>query len=344
MLACAGPLSPVLYGLGASVVNGRYVSPPTLWRSSPRGVDLLGLFEFNPNHIAARWWNDGQAADGAMFVEYTAALSLVALAVVGIAMWRGGFRPQAGWVWLTIGFAALSLGPFVHIAGVNTHVPGPWSLLRYAPLIGSARAPTRFSIVAALGLAILLAAALAALGRRYPQHRRLITAVVGLMLVLELAPAPRTLYSAAVPDLYHVVASDPRPVRLLQLPFGVRDGTFSAGDFSAQYLFFQTVHGKRLIGGYLSRISAQRVQEVRSQPTLDALVRMSEGGTLTPAHEAWIRSRGPSFIERANVGYVVINIAKTPPHLIDFVIEAWRLQELARDHDRVLYRPVISSE
>jgi hypothetical protein len=277
-------------------------------------------------------------------VEYTAALSLVALAVVALAAWRVGYRPRAGWIWLTAGFAALSLGPFVYVAGVNTHIPGPWSLLRYVPLVGAARTPTRFSIVAALGLAILLAGALAAFGRHYPHRRRLITAVVGVFLVFELLPAPRALYSAAVPAFYHVIAQDPRPVRVLQLPFGVRDGTFTAGNFGARSLFFQTVHGKPLVGGYLSRISANRVQAVRSLPTVDALVTMSEGGTLTPAHEAWIRSRGPGFIRRANIGYVVIHQPSTPPHLVRFVIDAWRLEEVERDGDRVLYRPVISSE
>ena len=80
-------------------------------------------------------------------------------------------REQAGCC-LTVGFAALSLGPFIHVAGVNTYVPGPWALLRYVPLFGIARTPTRFAVVAALGLAILLAGALAALGRRFPQQRR----------------------------------------------------------------------------------------------------------------------------------------------------------------------------
>ena len=122
-------------------------------------------------------------------------------------------RGQAGCL-LTLGFAALSLGPFIHIAGINTHVPGPWALLRYVPLVGAARTPTRFSIVAALGLAILLAGALAALGRRFPEHRRLVAATVGLTLVLELAPAPRTLYSASIPSIYTTFAADPRPVRV----------------------------------------------------------------------------------------------------------------------------------
>jgi hypothetical protein len=338
-LACAGPLSPVLYGLSERIIDGQFVAPPTLWRSSPRGVDLLGLFEFNPNHPIVRIVDDRQAADGASFPEYTAALSLVALGAIGVAIWRAGYRPRAGWIWLTAAFAAFSLGPFIYVGGANTYIPGPWSLLRYVPLVDMARTPTRFSIVAALGVAILFAGALAALGRRYPQQRRLIGAIVAALLVFELLPAPRLLYSASVPAVYETIADDPRPVRVLQLPFGVRDGTFTAGNFSARSLFYQTVHGKRLIGGYLSRISQQRVRAVRAQPTLDALMIMSEGRHLSPPHASWIRSRGRGFIERANIGYVVVDLATTPPHLIDFVIDAWELELVARDGGLVLYVP-----
>lgn len=339
VLACAGPLSPVLYGLGERIVDGRFVSPPTLWRSSPRGVDLLALVTFNPSHPVARAISDRQVTDGDSFVEYTAALSLVALGVIMVAIWRAGYRPRTGWLALTAGFALLSLGPFIYIAGVNTHIPGPWSLLRYVPLIGAARTPTRFAVVAALGVAILMAGALAALGRRYPQHRRQIAVTIGVLLLAELFPAPRTLYSGEIPQLYRTIAADPAPVRILQLPFGVRDGTFTAGNFTARYLFNQTAHGKRLIGGYLSRISPLRLRELRAQPTLDALVTMSEGGRLTAPQEAWIRSRGPGFIQRANVGYVIVDGPRTPKYLLDFVIDAWKLELLQRDGPLSLYRP-----
>ena len=341
IVACAGPLSPVLYGLGERIVDGRFVAPATLWRSSPRGVDLLALFEVNPNHALVRAVRDRQTADSASFPEYTAALSLVALGVVLFAAWRAGYRPRAGWVWMTAAFAALSLGPFVYVAGTNTYVPGPWALLRYMPIIDAARTPTRFSIVAALGLAILFAGALAAIGKRYPRQRSVIAVGLGVLLAFELAPIPRTLYSATVPSFYYEIAKDPRPVRVLELPFGVRDGTFTAGNFSAKYLFYQTVHGKRLIGGYLSRISQRRIRDIRSQPTLNALMIMSEGKRLSAPHAAWIRSRGPGFIERANVGYVVVDEALTPPHLHAFVIEAWNLIEVARDAGMVMYVPQV---
>lgn len=342
VLACAGPLAPVLYGLSTRFVDGRFVVPPTLWRSSPRGVDLLALVEPNPSNPLVRWFSDRQIAEPSVFVEYTAALSLVALGVVAVAVWKASFRPRAGWVWMTVGFATMALGPFVFIAGANTFVPGPWSLLRYVPIVGAARTPTRFAVVATLGLAVLLAGALASLGRRYPERRRQLGAAVAVLLLLELYPGPRPLYSAEIPPIYDIIAADPRPVRVLELPFGVRDGVSSAGNFSARYLFFQTHHGKRLVGGYLSRISAKSLDAVRAQPTLDALLTMSEGDVLTPERAAQVRERGPRFIERSNIGWVVINTPWTPPHLTDFVIDAWDLVEVARDGALVLYRPTVS--
>src|SRR5262245_10540508 len=189
VLACAGPLSPALYGLGQRLAEGRFVSPRVYWRSSPQGVDLLSFFMPNPNHPLVRGFMAEQTeAAPTWFLEHIASLSLVAIAVVAFAVWRAQFRPKAGWWVLTIGFALLALGPFVTVGGVNTYVPGPWSLLRYTPVIGLARMPTRFAIVAALGLAMLLAGALAAIGSRWPARRRAVSLAVGALLIVELWP------------------------------------------------------------------------------------------------------------------------------------------------------------
>lgn len=341
VLACAGPLAPVLYGIGGNVATGGYVMPDTFWRSSPRGVDLLAWIDPNPNHPLARMaFGDKQAANPTAYVEYTAAFSLVALAVVGLAAWRAGHRPRSGWLMLTVGSALLALGPFVYVAGVNTHVPGPWALVRYVPLIGSARTPTRIAVVAALGLAVLFAGALVALGKRYPHRRRLIVAAVAAALIVELNPAPRTLHSAEIPSIYRIIAADPRPVRVLQLPMGVRDGVSSAGNFTAKYQFFQTLHGKALIGGYLSRISRRRLETMRRDfPTVDALITLSEGGTLTPQQSIRVHERAPDFLARANVEWIVVDYDTAPPGLVKAIQHGFRLEEVARDGGRVLYRP-----
>ncbi len=82
-LACAGPLAPVLYGLGGRIAEGRFVTPPIFWRSSPRGVDLLSFMTPNPLHPIVRWFTgDPLVMRPTQFVEYTASLSLVSLLVI----------------------------------------------------------------------------------------------------------------------------------------------------------------------------------------------------------------------------------------------------------------------
>ena len=340
-IACVGPLAPVLYGLTGRVSEGRFVSPKIFWRSSPPGVDLLSFITPNPQHPIMRWLTDDPLAlQPTRFVEYTASLSLVALAIIVLAMWRANYRPSKNWVAVTIGFALLAMGPFVYVAGMNTHVPGPWALLRYVPIVGLARMPTRFAVVAALGVSVLMAGGLAAIGTRWPDRRRQIGALAAVLLVFELWPAPRTLYSAAISPIYDTIAADPRPVRVLTLPFGVRDGTWATGNFRPRSLFNQTRHGKALIGGYLSRVSPRRVERMRRDyPTLDALITLSEKAPIGPEVQARLEDRGDQLIGQGNVGYVVIDSRFIPPDRAQLVIDAFKLIEVQRDQHLTLYVP-----
>ncbi len=331
-------LSPTLYGAAQRVMDGSWVSPPTYWRSSPRGVDLLALVAPNPSHPLVRWFaGDQQATAPTVFVEFTAALGLVVLGVVAFAVWRARLRTR-GWFWTLGIFAALSLGPFVHVAGVNTFIPGPWALLRYVPVVSLTRMPGRFAVVAALCASVLFALALKAIGERWPHRRRQILATVAVLLAIELLPTPRPLYSAAIPSVYDTIRADTRSVRILELPFGIRDGVSSEGNFSARYQFNQTRHEKKLIGGYLSRVSARRFREIRESPTLTGLLALSEGRTLPPAEIDRLVGRAPAFIARARLAWVMIHPSQTPPELAAFAIRAFDLERVAADGDAVLYR------
>ena len=123
-------------------------------------------------------------------------------------------------------------------------------------------------------------------------------------------------------------------MRILNLPFGVRDGVTSAGNFSARSQFEQTRHGKRLIGGYLSRISDKRLEKMREdKPTLGRLITISEGRALSPEDEAALIERGPVFVDRAALGYVVIDERFIKPDTGALVVRAMHLQEIARDEE-----------
>lgn len=332
-------MSPTLYGAARRVADGTWVSPPVYWRSSPAGVDLLAFLAPNPAHPLMRWLaSDEQAAHPTVFVEYTAALGLVVLLVIALAVWRARLRAN-GWFWMFGIFTALALGPFVHIAGVNTHIPGPWALLRYLPIVNLTRMPGRFAVMAALAASVLFALALTALGRRWPHRRSPLLAVVAVLLLVELLPAPRQLYSAHIPAVYDIVRADPRPVRVLELPFGVRDGVSSEGNFSARYQFNQTRHGKRLIGGYLSRVSGRRVRKLKSEPFLRGLMALSGGAVLSPSELDDLAAAAPAFSARAEVGWVVMHPELMSPAFEAFARDALDLERVAGDDGAVLYRP-----
>ncbi len=331
-------LSPVLYAVGKRI-TGNLVVPGTPWRSSPAGVDVLALIIPNPNHpLTPNWIADWLTSFQGGFLEGVVSVPLVVITVLIVA-WRTGWRPSRWWAALAIAFGALALGPFVHVAGVNTYIPGPWALLRYVPVLGLARTPSRFSIVMMLAVAVLFAAALEWFGRRYPKHRRLVLAIVALLLVTELLPAPVTLHSAAVPRFYRQIAAAPESVRVLELPTGIRDGTLSVGNFSARSQFFQTAHGKPLIGGYLSRVAHERITEARRIGMVDAMIVLSEGGTIPPEREAELIASGPTFVRDAKLGFVVVDRGRASRPLIAFAQRALRLRLVEADGLFDLYQP-----
>jgi hypothetical protein len=341
-------LSPVLYAVSIRIFDNGFESSRILWRSSPAGVDLLSFFLPNPNHPltpdAVRAWLTPRAD---LYLENVASLPFVPLVAILVAV-RAGWRPLDDarrkptrfWIALTVAFALLALGPFIHVAGVNTDVPGPWALARYLPLVRLARTPARFAIVAMLGLSMLFGSALCYMGDRWPHRRQLLLSVVAAVMFFELAPVPRPLYSASVPRFYARVAEQQADLRMLELPVGVRDGTSSVGNFTARSQFFQTVHGKPLIGGYLSRVSRRRIDEIRHDPMLDALITLSEGGTLTEDRRRTLIEQGPEFIRQTRIGFVVVDGVRSSPQLREFAVRALRLRRVDGEGPYDLYTPI----
>jgi hypothetical protein len=341
---CLVLMLPVIIGLALRFAEGRLPGTETFWRSSPRGVDALAYVVPNPNHpwfgdITRRWFLPPRLDS---FPELIASFSLVALLTIAFAAWRRLLPPF--WIAFTVFFAVLSLGPFVHVAGVNTYVIGPWALLRYVPVIGMARSPSRFAVVATLGLSLLLAMALQELWRRRIVPGRPWMLAVVLVLAIELLPAPRPLHSAAVPPVYDkVAASASNPddsAHLLELPTGVRDGTSSLGNFSPAAPFFQTRHRRPMIGGYLSRVSNARKQTHDTLPMLRALFTLSEGRPLTEdlAREAY--AFRDTFLRRSCVRFVVLDKRRASPELHAFAVEALDLAVVHEDATHVLFTPI----
>jgi hypothetical protein len=337
-------LSPFLVAVALRIADGRFVAPRIFWRTSTPGVDLLAFVLPNPNHPLAPGAIHGWLSSlNGGFVENVASLPWLVLAVIVIAALSLRAAPSGYWLGLSLVTASLALGPFIHLAGICTYVPTPWTLLRYVPIIDTARAPARFTAVVMMGLAMLFALALTALGRANPRWRPGLLGVVAVLAMAELWPAPRQLFAAGVPAIYDRIAADPAAVRVLELPFGVRDGLSSLGDFNASSQFYQARHGKQLLGGYLSRLSTRRIQDTLRRPILRTLAFLSERQPVPPElAEAAARS-GRQFVTNARIGYVVVDRSRASPELEAFAARVLDLEKIDQSAQRVLYRPRVAA-
>jgi hypothetical protein len=339
---CIGILAPVLAASGALFSEGQWINPAVWWRNSPRGVDLLALVAPNPlNPVFGSLSKGWLASLPGGFNENVASIPWITIAVIVAAIVWYGFRPHRGWVIFTAMFAWLSLGPFIYVAQHLTYVPTLWAALRYLPIVGAARMPTRMSVVVMLGIAMITAMALARI-RSQSRHPRLFTCAIAGLLLFELLPAPRTLNSARVPSVYHVVGSDPRPVRVLSLPFGLRDGLSREGDASIPTQFYQTVHGKRLVGGYVSRMPQRTFERYRQHPVFGVLLDLSERNEVSDDRVSEAFERADRTLERFDLGYIIINTSRASRELQDFARKAFSLTFIARDGSIELYRTPVA--
>ena len=141
---------------------------------------------------------------------------------------------------------------------------------------------------------------------------------------------------------YRLIAEDPRPVRVLTLPFGLKDG-LPSGNYSASSQFYQTMHEKRLVGGYISRLPHDSIARYRGNSTLRVLMRMSESTSRAGCYQSAV-SRAPAapWIARLQIGYVVIDLNRCSPELIAFAKKACSTSPVASAEGLELYRTPVA--
>jgi len=163
--------------------------------------------------------------------------------------WRGKSQVR---FWLVFGLIAvvLSLGPYLKING-PTGIPMPYWVLWKIPFLTFFRMPQRFALSVSLALCVLAAFGLNELFRRVKDKETLniltvvLIAGIGVEYLMYM-PFPSS--SARIPDIYSFlrdkIVSDKGA--LIELPLGNEDDVY-------RYMYFQTVHGKRIVNGGLPR-------------------------------------------------------------------------------------------
>jgi hypothetical protein len=209
--------------------------------------------------------------DPAIWVPGTLGYSALLLGALGAVLQR---RRAIFWIALIVVGAVLALGPYLKFGEATytvqetTGVPLPYLLFTKLPFMSIARVPRRFVLLAHLGLSVLAgfgAAYLLQLARDYSRRLRERVASTAWRELL-----PRVLSWGALALLVLVPALElqtlPQPFSKVEIsPFlsqlGAEKGDFGILEFpiTTHYardhdrMFNQTIHGKKIVGGYLSR-------------------------------------------------------------------------------------------
>jgi len=192
--------------------------------------------------------------------------SALILAAVGTATLR---RRALPWAISGIAFIVLALGPHLRVNGsFYEGLPLPFALLKNLFPFSFLRTSDRFNIMVSLPMGVLAAYGFAALEQRGLFARRIVSAAAAtslsgvilfeyLVLPYPMMPLPK--HSPFVEKM----AQDPTSYAILDLPM--------ARSLSRPYMYWQTIHGKPILEGNVSRTPPFAYDYIEGNPLLRAL-------------------------------------------------------------------------
>ncbi|MEI6410150.1 MAG: hypothetical protein WCR52_12250, partial [Bacteroidota bacterium] len=243
------------------------------------GGDLLSFFMPNPNTWlwSAEWFTRllPHVKKGVgnleldMFQGYAVlALGFFLLLKVLRRHLDAAIKP---WAFILLVFIMICL-PALIVNGVKI-IYLPTALLHYIPFFNNIRCPTRIQVMIALLLPLCGSWALLTIPNA--TFRQAILWFVIAVTAFELKPKPYPILSTAdVPPIIQTLKSS-NATMLLPIPFGIRDGMREIGKIELNDLYYQTIHEKAMLGGYISRIPASTFEQYLSDPVCKQLLAFS---------------------------------------------------------------------
>ena len=316
-------------------------------------ADLMGYLIPTRLHPLLGQWVAGLPFPNDKGQQIYIGYSALVLLIIGAATLLR--QPQirirlTGWFWLlmTVFFWLLTLGPHLRWAGHDLPISGPFGLISKLPFFSGNRYPSRYSVMLMLCVAVLVGYGVQNAGAKgrpgmrnaeSPSRSRFSSALMVLVVVIflfEHASFPLPINDFRVPEIYQKLAAQPGDFTLLELPTGWRNGARVLGKSDKLIMmqqFYQTVHGKRRLGGNTSRNPAYKFQYFTDAPLLGDLIALMNAdddhkyivGEINAQLDRMIRQDrtiAPQVLQTLGVQYVTVHVEKSPPALLRFVDDA----------------------
>jgi hypothetical protein len=265
---------------------------------------------------------DRNLTETTVFAGYLVAAS----ALAGLFL-RRGISGASLWIASAAVFFVLSLGSTLRVRGIDTGLPLPFSLLTAIPVLEELRAPSRFSIVTVLSLAVLLALvwtrAMNRLGGELP-----LTLAASAVLVLEYLALPTPLFPAGVPAVYRELAKEPAAT-VVEIP-GIEQAPLET-------MYHQTFHHKPIFVGTAARVPREKSEYYLGLPLVRPLIDLRKG-RLELSKDLIERDReaAPRVARFLGLGYFVIDRSYEKRGVVSYLEELLPVDRWHEDRDVVV--------
>jgi hypothetical protein len=142
-----------------------------------------------------------------------------------------------------------------------------------------------------------------------PRLVYLCTCLLAALILLEHLAIPLPTTDARIPEIYRRIAQEPGDFAILQLPLGWRNSFGTLGSEQTQLQYFQTAHGKAMIGGNISRAPAYKMDYFARIPLFRALTDLEMYRAVSPEVDAAARAQAGDLMSLYDVRYLIT----TPP-------------------------------
>jgi hypothetical protein len=322
-------------------------------------ADLLGFFVPTMLHpwLGGLIRHTGLAAPGSItgfdkgqhiYLGFT----LLALAAVAL-LTAPRCREVRFWALVAAVFALLALGPTIIFNGHSTGLPGPFGLLQHLPFFKGNRYPSRYSVMLLLSLSMLAGLALRQTEQKFKiknlelKIQNSLPLLAAALFLFEHLSLPLPQSDMRVPQPYRLIAADPAPVAVLDIPFAWRNGFRITGAYTTGFMFgqfYQTTHQKKMVQGNTSRNPEFKFQYFTEAPVLNSLLALETGQTLPKSRWAADKAIAADVLAFFNIGYIVVRpeavnpFGHFPQATIPYIEAVLPVDKIHADAALTLYR------
>jgi len=227
-------------------------------------------------------------------------------------------------LFLTLSYFILSI-PFVRIFGKLIFIL-PTAVFHIIPFFNNLRCPVRFTLMLYLFIPILCGSVLKEYIFKNFSHKFSIffSVCIFLLILIEYFPQryPLEKYEN-IPTVYFFLRNN-EDGTLLEIPFGIEDAFKTIGKSGRNQMYYQIVHEKKRIGGYISRVNPKIFNFFETDPVLKQLIDLFERGNEINFTRLFSPAEIKLFIKKFDIKYILIYPSYRNSLIERFVLENFK--------------------